>query len=42
MDVSKVLEFSSVRKYSAVQFATGEIYMLGAPEYLTNDEEIIA
>ena len=39
--VLNVLEFSSARKYSAVEFEDG-VYALGAPEFLVNDEDILA
>lgn len=35
------LPFSSIRKYSAVEFEDGETYALGAPEFLTKDEDIL-
>ena len=35
------LPFSSIRKYSAVEFEDGETYALGAPEFLIKDEEIL-
>lgn len=39
--IKNKVEFSSARKYSAVEFENGDIYILGAPEYLTDDEEIL-
>ena len=36
---SEVLEFSSARKYSAVRFENGDLYALGAPEYLMPENE---
>lgn len=43
---SEILEFSSARKYSAVRFENGDLYVLGAPEYILpeNDElmELVA
>lgn len=39
---SKVYEFNSSKKYSAVEFANGKTYILGAPEfvYKTKDKKI--
>lgn len=36
---SEILEFSSARKYSAVRFENGDLYALGAPEYLMPENE---
>lgn len=36
-----VLPFSSSRKYSAVEFIDGGSYCLGAPEFLTEDKNIL-
>ena len=33
------MEFSSARKYSAVRFENGDLYAMGAPEYLIPDNE---
>lgn len=35
----EVLEFSSARKYSAVKFENGDLYVLGAPEYIMPQNE---
>lgn len=37
----KILNFSSSRKYSAVEFENGDIYALGAPEFLKLDKGIL-
>lgn len=37
----ETVEFSSARKYSAVRFENGDLYALGAPEYLIPDNEKI-
>jgi len=42
MQITRSLEFSSERKYSAVEFGNGDIYLLGAPEYLTENETILS
>ena len=40
-DVKKVIEFSSDRKFSAVEFGGKEgTYMLGAPEFVTNKDKL--
>lgn len=36
-----IINFSSERKYSAVEFENGDIYAMGAPEYLTKNEETL-
>ena len=41
LEVSDKIEFSSARKYSAVKFKKDGWYILGAPEYLTKDEEVL-
>ena len=35
------IEFSSARKFSAVKFSSLGWYALGAPDYLTDDEEVL-
>jgi len=39
--IIKTLPFSSERKYSAVEFENIGTFVLGAPEFLTEDEEIL-
>jgi len=39
--IINTIQFSSSRKYSAVKFKELGWYALGAPEYLTNDSEIL-
>ena len=39
--IEKTIQFSSARKYSAVKFEKLGWYALGAPEYLTEDKEIL-
>ncbi len=39
--VVEKIEFSSARKYSAVKFDNLGWYVIGAPEYLTNDKDIL-
>ena len=41
LEVSDKIEFSSARKYSAVKFKKDGWYILGAPEYLTKDDEVL-
>ena len=41
LEVSDKIEFSSARKYSAVKFKKDGWYILGAPEYLTKNEEVL-
>jgi len=38
---SKVVEFTSEHKYSAVSFTNGKSYAVGAPEFLTNKKELL-
>jgi len=40
-EIKNTIPFSSARKYSVVEFVNGETYILGAPEYLTKDEEVL-
>ena len=40
-DVLSTVQFSSARKYSAVEFENEGWYVLGAPEYITDDKEIL-
>lgn len=40
-DIESMIPFSSQRKMRAVSFTNKGSYVLGAPEYLTNDENII-
>lgn len=40
-EIEDKVEFSSERKFSIVKFRTGDIYVLGAPEYLTADKKIL-
>ena len=40
--IEKTIQFSSARKYSAVKFKDLGWFALGAPEYLTKDEEILS
>ena len=39
--VKKTIQFSSARKFSAVKFEVKGWFALGAPEYLTEDEEVL-
>ena len=39
--IENTIQFSSARKYSAVKFEGLGWYALGAPEYLTNDQNIL-
>ena len=39
--VENLIQFSSARKYSAVKFKGEGWFMLGAPEYLTKDKEVL-
>lgn len=39
--IKEVIPFSSERKYSAVHFDRVGTYILGAPEYLTKNEEVL-
>ena len=41
LNVVNRVNFSSVRKYSAVEFEKRGWFVMGAPEYITNDEEIL-
>ena len=41
-EIENVIQFSSSRKYSAVKFKDLGWYALGAPEYLTGDQEILS
>ena len=41
MKAIDTIEFSSARKFSAVEFEEAGWYVLGAPEYLTDDESIL-
>lgn len=40
-EIKNIIPFSSERKYSAVEFEKAGTYILGAPEYLTTNEEIL-
>ena len=40
-DVVDSIEFSSARKYSAVKFKDEGWFILGAPEYITKDKELL-
>ena len=40
-EIEDVIQFSSARKYSAVKFKGLGWYALGAPEYLTKDQDIL-
>ena len=40
-NAKNIIQFSSARKYSAVEFENGDTYILGAPEYLTKEEDIL-
>ena len=40
--IKKTIQFSSARKYSAVCFEESGWYALGAPDYLTKDESVLA
>ena len=42
LEVERVIQFSSARKYSAVKFKKYGWHMLGAPEYLTKDEKVLS
>ena len=39
--IDKTIQFSSARKYSAVKFKNLGWYALGAPEYLTGEDELL-
>lgn len=39
--IKEIIQFSSDRKYSAVEFEKIGTYVLGAPEYLTDNEDIL-
>lgn len=39
--VKLTIPFSSKRKFSAVEFTTGGTYILGAPEYISNDKDLL-
>ena len=41
MKAIDTIEFSSARKFSAVEFEDAGWYVLGAPEYLTDDQSIL-
>ena len=41
-EISETIQFSSARKYSAVKFKDLGWFALGAPEYLTDDKEVLA
>ena len=41
MKAIDTIEFSSARKFSAVEFEDAGWYVLGAPEYLTDDQNIL-
>lgn len=41
-EIENVIQFSSSRKYSAVKFKDLGWYALGAPEYLTGNQEILS
>ena len=41
MKAIDTIEFSSARKFSAVEFEDAGWYVLGAPEYLTDDQDIL-
>ena len=41
LEVENLIQFSSARKYSAVEFKDYGAFALGAPEYLTADEAIL-
>ncbi|MBO4286122.1 MAG: HAD-IC family P-type ATPase [Bacilli bacterium] len=42
LKVADTIQFSSARKYSGVEFFKDGWYLLGAPDYLTTDKEILA
>ena len=41
LEIKNVMEFSSERKFSAVEFEKEGTYVLGAPEYLTTNKEVL-
>lgn len=41
IEIKNIIEFSSERKYSAVEFEKEGTYVLGAPEYLTTNKEVL-
>src|SRR5699024_11105786 len=41
LKILKSIPFSSERKYSLVEFEDEGIYILGAPEYLTDNKDIL-
>ena len=41
MKVLDTIEFSSARKFSAVEFEDGGWFIMGAPEYLTDDQNVL-
>ena len=40
-EITNTIQFSSSRKYSAVKFANDGWYVLGAPEYITGNQDIL-
>lgn len=42
MKVVDTIEFSSARKFSAVEFEDKGWFVMGAPEYLTDDQEVLS
>ena len=41
IEIKNTLPFASERKFSAVEFEKQGVYILGAPEYLTNDKTLL-